>query len=169
MALAEVVWGTRIDPVRVRLANIPYPRLGFRCQNVVLHDGAAVGYRKIGEREYPVFNVFELFESSKLRTFEAEIIASIPDDIEALVASFDQEGIECEDWTENVRTLCRQCSEGTPHADHDHDLEVEWKDRHILGIGANDASNAERVLKQWESNTRRELSFTLALSPEHRH
>ncbi|MGR8933819.1 MAG: tetratricopeptide repeat protein [Gammaproteobacteria bacterium] len=59
---AEVVWARRIDPVRARIESIPLPESGFRYADVVLHDGAAVGYRKIENHQYPVFNVLELFE-----------------------------------------------------------------------------------------------------------
>lgn len=34
----EVVWGRRIDPVRVRIESIPLPDSGYRCGDVVLHD-----------------------------------------------------------------------------------------------------------------------------------
>ena len=40
---------------------------------MVLHDGAAVGTREADGHEYPVFNVLELFEVSKLSTYEAEL------------------------------------------------------------------------------------------------
>jgi tetratricopeptide (TPR) repeat protein len=36
----EVVWGRRIDPVRVRILSIPFPSSNFRHGDVVLHDGA---------------------------------------------------------------------------------------------------------------------------------
>jgi len=64
----EVVWATRIDPVRGRIDSIPYKESGFKHGDIVLHDGAAVGYREIGENEYPVFNVLELFEQWEKNT-----------------------------------------------------------------------------------------------------
>ena len=39
----EVVWARRIDPVRAVIKSIPFPESGFRYNDVVLHDGAAVG------------------------------------------------------------------------------------------------------------------------------
>ena len=48
----EVVWATRIDPVRARLDSIPYKESGFKHGDIVLHDGAAVGYREVGDNEY---------------------------------------------------------------------------------------------------------------------
>lgn len=63
----EVVWATRIDPVRARIESIPLPESGYRYFDIVLHDGAAVGYREVGEMEYPVFNALELFEKHHLK------------------------------------------------------------------------------------------------------
>ncbi len=132
----EVVWGLRIDPVRVRIENIPYATSGFRHGDIVLHDGAAVGHRSIDGREYPVFNVLELFEPSRQSTYEVEVLAPSAGDVEELIAAFAEFCIEAEDWTTNVRQICRQCSEGTPHEDHDEEGPQEWLDRRFLGVGA---------------------------------
>ncbi|MGP4846169.1 tetratricopeptide repeat protein [Marinobacter sp. 1Y8] len=35
----EVVWATRVDPVRARIDSIPYKESGFMHGDVVLHDG----------------------------------------------------------------------------------------------------------------------------------
>lgn len=32
-----------------------------------------------------------------------------------------------EDWTSNVRILCKQCSEGLPHDHHDEDGAQVWR------------------------------------------
>ncbi|MCD6061725.1 MAG: Tetratricopeptide 2 repeat protein, partial [Moraxellaceae bacterium] len=113
----EVVWGRRIDPVRVRILSIPMA--GFRHGDIVLHDGAAVGHRDVDGRRYPVFNVLEPFEASAYSTWEAEVHASQPEDIEALEKICDEFEVAFEDWTTSVQTLCRACSEGTPHDHHD--------------------------------------------------
>src|SRR5262249_39371795 len=81
---AEVVWALRVDPVRARIASIPYLTSGFRHGDIVLHDGAAVGYRLHEGKERAVFNVLEIFESSAYRTYEAELRVSEPEDIEGL-------------------------------------------------------------------------------------
>jgi tetratricopeptide (TPR) repeat protein len=41
----EVVWSERLCPVRSRIINIPTGATGFRFGDIVLHDGAPVGYR----------------------------------------------------------------------------------------------------------------------------
>ena len=69
----EVVWATRIDPVRARIDSVPYLESGFRYGDIVLHDGAPVGYREVDGRELPVFNVLELFTHSAFHTFVATL------------------------------------------------------------------------------------------------
>lgn len=148
---AEVVWARRIDPVRAVIANIPYPRSGFREGDVVLHDGAAVGQREVGDRIYPVFNVLELFEASARSTCETEVRARDAADLVALVQALDAAKIEHEVWTTNMRSLCRQCSEGLPHEHHDQEQAAGWPDSHVLGISATSPDAARRVLEDWSA------------------
>lgn len=115
----EVVWATRIDPVRARIDSIPFMESGFRHGDIVLHDGAAVGRRQIDEREYPVFNVLQLFEQSGYRTVTAVVELTKDDDLHVLEELLSQGSHVLEDWTVNVRMLCKQCSEGVPHEHHD--------------------------------------------------
>lgn len=144
----EVVWGRRIDPVRVVLENIPYPASGFRAGDVVLHDGASVGERQHNGRSYSVFNVLELFESSANSTYEAEVRARDATDLNALTAALDTAQVDHEVWTTNVRTLCKQCSEGTPH---EHDQMPAWPDSHTLGISTTSPESARQVLERWSA------------------
>ncbi len=146
---AEVVWARRIDPVRARIENIPFPESGFRCGDVVLHDGAAVGYRMRGERECPVFNVLELFERSRLGTFQLLIDAPSPEVVDALIDAFDEAGVAVEDWTENVRILCKACSEGAPHTHDENTLPDAWQSERRLGVAAASMAEVEAVLNAW--------------------
>ena len=50
---AEVVWSVRIDPARARLRSIPLPSSKHRYDDLVLHDGAPNGYRKLGGEDVP--------------------------------------------------------------------------------------------------------------------
>jgi hypothetical protein len=161
----EVVWARRIDPVRARILNIPYPTSGFRCHDLVLHDGAPVGERLWQGREYPVFNVLALFEASQLSTIEAEVLVSSEADLDELRVVFDEHHLRHEDWTVSVRTQCRQCSEGCPHDHHDEGLSREWQNRHVLGIATGDIEQAHTVLKRWATGPRTLLRFEHKLSP----
>lgn len=156
----EVIWGDRIDPVRVRIHGIPFPSSGFRYGDVVLHDGAPVGHRLHQGREYPVFNVLELFDASPCVTYEAELHCTEPDDIAALKAICGELGLECEDWTSSVRMICRQCSEGRPHEQHDHQPEAVWQDLHRVGLAAADEQLVRQAIERWASPARRVVSVS---------
>jgi hypothetical protein len=147
---AEVVWARRIDPVRARIESVPQPESGFRYGDVVLHDGAAVGYRKIGEREYPVFNVLELFEQSDYATYVAVVSAATQADADKLDEAFSAAGCAFEDWTQNFRILCRQCSEGTPHEHPNEASEDKWRSERQLGIAARNAADIRPIFANWQ-------------------
>jgi hypothetical protein len=162
-AESEVVWAQRICPVRARISNVPWPESGFRHGDVVLHDGAPVGYRLDNGNEKPVFNVFEVFERSSFATFVVNVVAPAAADVEALIACFDEASMPCEDWG-TVRILCRQCSEGKPYDSHHHDPPAkEWTAERRIGIGAVDAAKMRSTLNGWASATRRIEDVTLAL------
>lgn len=169
----EVVWARRIDPARARIESIPFPESGFRYGDVVLNDGAAVGYRQVGGREYPVFNVLELFERSVFETRVAHVSVEDSSDLASLDRIFAESRSSVEDWTANVRTLCRQCSEGRPHEHHDHELENEWSAEHRIAIAVHPADDVRQLLDRWQAESKgRVLSIespSIGMPPEVNH
>lgn len=147
----EVVWAHRIDPVRARLINVPFSASGFRYGDVVLHDGAQAGTRLDRQgRERSVFNVLELLEASRFSTFEADIEAGDPQDMTDLDGRCDASGLICEDWTQNIRTLCKACSEGRPHQRHDEDRsDKSWQAERRVGIACANSRTVREVLNSW--------------------
>lgn len=164
---AEVVWGRRIDPVRVRIENIPYPSSGFRAGDIVLHDGAPTGKRTSNGREYSVFNVLQLHVPSRMTTFELEVDTESPAGVEALDVAIEEAGCHVEDWTSTVRILCKACSEGVPHEHHDEDggEDKSWASQRMLGAAAEDEAALRKVLARWEGPGRRVVSLDTALTP----
>lgn len=148
---AEVLWARRIDPVRARLLNIPFAGSGYHLEDIVLHDGAPAGYRMLDGRECPVFDVLELFEASGSETFEVDIEVHDVADMETLAKAFDDAGLSMEDWTGNVRMLCKQCSEGVPHEHHDQEAPADWSNKRSLGIAASDWEAVQAVLERWKA------------------
>lgn len=146
----EVVWATRIDPVRARIDSIPYRESGFSHGDVVLHDGAPVGHRKVGEREYPVFNVLEMFEPSGYSTLSVSVSIDRDEDLDRLEELFSDTPHEFEDWTTNIRNICRQCSEGITHDNHDRDLADEWLSDRTLGVAAYEGQSVLNVFEVWQ-------------------
>ncbi|WP_408952942.1 hypothetical protein [Lysobacter sp. Hz 25] len=147
----EAVWAERIDPARARILNVPLPGSGHRYADIVLHDGAMQGTRKVEGREYPVFNALGLWQASAYATYEALIETPAPETLAALVERV-REGQgeskgQVEDWTHSVRYLCKACAEG----DHDHDDSAEpIPHTHFqLGIAATDEAWLRGVLDDW--------------------
>jgi tetratricopeptide (TPR) repeat protein len=147
----EVVWARRLCPARARIENIPFPESGFCYGDVVLHDGAAVGYRKSGGQDKPVFNVFELFEPSDFNTYRLEIDAADASVVESLEKALGEAGLEVEDWTRTVNFICKQCSEGVPHDHEEAPAETAWQPARSLGIAATSQQAIDDVLAAWSA------------------
>lgn len=146
----EVVWCTRLDPARAEIDNIPFVQSGHCFGDVVLNDGAPNGYRELDGTEVPVFDALELLQRSAFGTYvirmESSALFHEPDWPTRVADSL---GAIVEDWTTSVRYLCRQCSEGRPHAQHDRDAALN-EHEHRLAIAAKGRAHAEAVLKAWQ-------------------
>jgi tetratricopeptide (TPR) repeat protein len=143
----EVVWCDRIDPARAIIRNIPLPRSGYREGDVLLHDGAPNGYRKIGDREYAVFDALQVLIPSERNTFEAMVEAADESCIAALEQRARAAGIAFEDW-ETMTWLCKQCSEGTPHVEHDYNP-GPWHVERRIALSAHSEDEVTQLLGDW--------------------
>ncbi len=144
----EVVWCKRIDPARGVIANVPSPSTGRSWQDVVLHDGSPNGERSLNGQQVPVFDELELWKSSGIPTFVYRLQVTSDGDAQAVSALFDANGLAAEDWTKNVRLLCRQCSEGRPFSDHEHPVS-EIRAERVFGA-AGDPDQVHQLLEQWK-------------------
>src|ERR1700687_378275 len=150
--LGETIWSRRIDPARAILENVPFPDSGHRWRDLVLHDGAPNGHRMLHGEEVPVFDGLDLLAPSPFSTFVAAVSAVSPETAEALIGLLDQlPDVLAEDWTGNVRFLCRACSEGRPHDHHDHAVAgtKAWNPERRIGIAARTADAVQAVLAEW--------------------
>ena len=155
---AEVVWANRICPARAWIESIPFPESGFFFADVVLHDGAPEGSRMRGGEEYPVFNMLELFARLGFLTAGLKVEITSDDELEQLQDRLNQRKQGMEDWTSNVRFLCKQCSEGKPHEEHDEELASdEWQATRHLGIATKDAELTKQILQDWQESTKAQV------------
>ena len=145
---AEVVWAQRLDPARAQLENVPLPEAGFRWRDVVLNDGAPVGYRMLGEIEVSVFNCLALLQPSTYSTYIALVDGAGEDATEALVQLAAGRDLAAEDWTTSVRMLCRACSEGRPH-DHHESAPPPKTGPHRVALAAGSRVEADALLADW--------------------
>jgi hypothetical protein len=144
----EVVWGRRIDPARAIIVSVPLPRSGFYEGDLVLHDGEPKGTRKHKGEDLDVFNVLQTLQKSGRRTYEAWVSVHNEADIETLEAIAEKNAAVVEDWSQSVRMICRQCSEGIPHSEHT-ETPVPWESRRHIGISAASLEHASALLMQW--------------------
>lgn len=148
----EVVWATRICPARAVIESVPFGESGRRYQDIVLNDGAPAGYRVVDGHEYPVFNELQLIQASAYKTYTVTVDTFDQELVDHLAELCGWLGIGFEDWT-TVRILCKQCSEGTPHEHHDHDLAHEAGGNRIIGLAATGQQQVEELLKKWKERT----------------
>lgn len=149
---AEVVWAHRIDPARAILTNIPLPDSDHRWQDLVLHDGAPVGYRKHNGQDVPVFDELQLLEPSPYGTFTASVcLKGKARSATKLVEAATHLDGYAEDWTTSTRILCKKCSEGRPHEMHDNEA-APPSGVHLIGIAATSREHATTIVEAWQSD-----------------
>lgn len=149
----ETVFMRRIDPVRARLVNVPLPESGHRFGDVVLHDGAATGYRLNGQAQVPVFNELSRLAPSEFQTFVVFVKCGGVEDLQPLLDATAPGIGYSEDWTETVRYYCMRCSYGAPHR-HDSEDAKKWQPDRNLGIAAQSQRSVERLLRGWAGSGR---------------
>jgi hypothetical protein len=145
---AEVVWCDRIDPARAIIRNVPLPESGHRFGDLLLHDGAPNGSRLRHGVEVPVFDALDCLERSDYRTY----ILDVPGSSESQRASIGdvafELGMGAEDWSQSVSFLCKQCSEGLPHATHDTELRSHRPDL-AVAAAARSQDELSRLVDEW--------------------
>lgn len=109
----EVLWGERIDPARIVIANVPLPQSGRRFRDVVLNDGASNGTRKYRDGEVPVFDELAVWRRSDHSTYSAILWFADEGAVESLVDLCSERELGIEDWS-SIRYICAECSRGNP-------------------------------------------------------
>ena len=117
----EVVWARRVNPAIAILVSIPFDESGFGHGDRVLHDGEPRGHRMLRGQQVPVFDALTCLEPSPYSTYLATLPSPTDETMALLRRLAEERRVPLEDWTTNVRFLCRACSLGEPHETHDHD------------------------------------------------
>jgi hypothetical protein len=148
----EVVWCDRLDPARAVIRSVPTPESGRGVGDTVLHDGEPKGSRRLSGRDVPVFDELQLLAPGRLHTFAARLFVPTPQDMEELECSL-QDDVAIEDWHSSIRWLCRECSEGVPHEDHEEPSEP-WRSERTVGLAAASDEATRTVLLTWADGGR---------------
>lgn len=164
----EVLWCDRIDPARAIIRNVPLPQSQRRFGDLLLHDGVPNGYRRHEDRELPVFDELQVLKASSYATYTARMQGVDAAQLKRLDKLLhENDGGSCEVWTDNIRMLCKACSEGRPHDhDHNHTLHATAASHQLeVGIASTDRDAALMLLSDWlRTTTSAELlEFTDAL------
>ncbi len=112
--VAEVAWGSRLDPARMVILSVPLPESGHRFHDIVLNDGASNGARvDQHSNEVPVFDELSIWQVSEYSTFcvRLQMQGDVPEKRLTELCVTHQLGIE--DWT-TIRFICAKCSKGNP-------------------------------------------------------
>ncbi len=150
----EVVWVERIDPARAVIINVPTEPSKRRYKDLILNDGAPNGQRIYGGNPYPVFDEIELVQASDYHTFSVWVQTQSKIALERLEQLCDRHEAGFENWTNTLRHVCKQCSEGTPHEHHDKSQDSPPADGiYQLGIAVKSEPELKKMLDAWEKAT----------------
>jgi tetratricopeptide (TPR) repeat protein len=141
---AEVVWVRRICPTRARVLSVPYGDRRFG--EIVVHDGAPTGERRLGDHTYPVFDELALWQPSELATWRAQVTAPAPEDMTALTDAFHDQGLAMEP-VDSLRQHCADCGHGSIYTHDTHDTVLTGA-RDVL-MAAPDEQTATTILQAW--------------------
>lgn len=156
----EVIWGTRLDPARVEILNVPTPESERRYRDIVLNDGAPDGVRHAHGIEYPVFNEIMLWKASEYSTYSVSVTIPSETARNALLHLCAQREMGVEDWS-TLRNLCALCSQGDPgeHAC------ANQSGASSFGFAALSEDQLQMTLQEWASQfpdaTFREITVAL--------
>ncbi|WP_419699970.1 tetratricopeptide repeat protein [Mucilaginibacter sp. NFX135] len=145
----EVVWCRRIDPARTVILNVPLATCGHRYGDIVLNDGAPQGYRIHNGNEVPVFNELQLLTRSTYSTYSIMAYTDDQGHIDKLEELCHKVNVEFEDWSSSITMLCKQCSEGIPHENHDHDLKEGCASERNIGLASKNKDAVILALADW--------------------
>ena len=143
--MAEVVWGERIDPARIRVLNVPLPSSERRYGDVLINDGAPEGNRISNGEEYPVFDELGIWKKSTYSTYQVELVLPSASAMESLEEKCRRGDMWVEDWG-TVRTLCEACSRGNPQQ---HDCASVETGRSKFGFAAKSEVGLRDLLQEW--------------------
>ena len=141
----EVVWGSRIDPARIRVLNVPLASSRRRYGDILTCDGTQEGTRISQGQEYPVFNELGLWRKSSHSTYEVELVVPNAEAIEGLKNRCRDGDLWFEDWA-SVRIICGECSKGNPV---EHVCVDEGKREGTYGFAARSESRLRELLQDW--------------------
>jgi tetratricopeptide (TPR) repeat protein len=111
----EYLWIARMGPAHGRILSPTEGNFFADVGDVVLHDGAPVGYRDDGQSRVPRFPLMALLRRGTQRSFRFAAVQPGRGEIAGLAKSLGEESIYVH--TEQVSSFCRECARSgrVPH------------------------------------------------------
>lgn len=145
----EVLWGERIDPARIVIANVPLPPCDRHFRDVILNDGVANGTRKCRDGEVPVFDELAVWRRSDYSTFSADLQCPDQSAVQALGDLCNERELGIDDWS-SIRFICAECCRGNS-GPHDCKNSPDQAARRPFAFAATSEAELAEVLGQWAS------------------
>ena len=156
----EVVWAERICPARAYIENIPLKDSGYRYNDLILNDGAPNGKRIYNDKEYSVFDELELVQRSDYETYSIGVEVKDEGEIIKLRDLCFELEFGFENWTDSLTILCKQCSEGIPHENHDAKLKDENDNfEYNLAIATKSRKELDEILDLWKKTNQIKINW----------
>jgi len=144
---AEVVWGKRIDPARIKVMNVPLPESDRLYGDIILNDGAQEGTRVSRGQEFPVFDELAVWRRSEFSTYRIEVEGASEESRASLARICEENEVPFEDWG-TVRILCEACSRGNPGV-HECSNAAEPSGPARFGFAAKGLERLRKALTEW--------------------
>ena len=145
----EVVWGTRLDPARLLVLNVPRPESGHRYRDIVLNDGVPEGTRELGGIKVSVFDELQLWEASDYLTYQVELEVPSEAAVPRLLEACRDPDLGVEDCS-TIRMTCDECSRGNL-APHVCSNVASPSSRRKFAFGAHEEEELRSALNRWRS------------------
>ncbi len=126
----EHVWIERLSPCHGRVLSPTSSEMSAEYGDVVLHDGAAIGYRESNGRRTPRFPLLALLRKGTDRVFRFAALQEEEGQAAALTELL-PEGSLVYPHTERVEMICRDCVRGGGR--HMHRAEAKRNHRQLFG------------------------------------
>ena len=149
----EVVWATRICPARALIDNIPLKNSGHRYKDLILNDGSPNGKRVYEGQEYAVFDELKILEKSDYKTYSLGVSVDSFESIITLQEVCLELEYGFENWTDSIRMICKQCSEGIPHQCSEKE-NLKQTNEYNLAIATQQRGELDNLLRAWKAENK---------------
>lgn len=147
---AEIVWATRIGPVRAVIESIPHPDSGKNYHDIVLLDTEPSGFHIVKNKRIRVYDELEVIKTSRYKTFSVVLETADTKAINILDRLCLDADLGFDNWSKATHSLVRKNNQSLPEY-HSEDLDFSYlHEAYLVAIAAHSEKEVQQVLKNWE-------------------